>query len=537
MAVQEIGRLAARALWHVQREGVDDVFRPPLFHGAIEQRLLSDKDYRKSVISDVKRFLNDGKIKSVSSPIRFNIPKSRYAYRPASWIELTDTVKYLAIVLAETPVIERARIPQRDRVVWSYRTKPYGMVFDSGFNYSKFRERSAEISKSELFSVKVNTDIANFYDRINIHRLESILASIGCESKNIAKINELLLIWAGRNSYGLPVGCDASRILAEASLINVDNELIRRGITFTRYVDDFRLFAGSYLEANRNLNYLIDALDREGLFLNTAKTNMIDLSKALVDEEGFDQTEQPPEFDPIDTKTKEVRVVRVTGRYSSRLVRTYRCPGEEQIKLYQKIDLASLKSEIDKDIDVSEDKIRNFVKGFIYQNNKKSVTDICDVVSRHIHYMPYVVDALIKEKHRLSSDNKTELTPFFEKVLVGDQCTEYYKIAAFRLCSEPEFGGLEVCRTFIESMQIALSPISQREMILRMADLGDRSTLVTLRQKYWHFSLIARRAIFYCWKTTDKVLNAEKRAFMKTLHKTEADSLIVREAGKLLNTL
>jgi hypothetical protein len=35
--------------------------------------------------------------------------------------------------------------------------------------------------------------------------------------------HELLLFWANRDSYGLPVGSNASRILAEASLIDVDS--------------------------------------------------------------------------------------------------------------------------------------------------------------------------------------------------------------------------------------------------------------------------------------------------------------------------
>lgn len=532
-----MSRHAVRALWHVQREGVDDVFRPPLFHGAIETRLLADKDYRKSVLSDVKRFLHSPKIQSVSSVIRFNIPKSRYAYRAASWIELTDAVKYLALVLTEFPRIEAARLPLSAQTIMSYRFKPYGLIFDKRFNYASFRERSAEISKSGNFAIKVNTDIANFYDRVNLHRLESVLPSIGCDPANIAKINDLLMIWAGRNSYGLPVGSDASRILAEASLINVDNELVRRGITFTRFVDDYRLFATNFMEANRNLNYLIDALDAEGLFLNTSKTAMIDLKARLENVEeppGGPGEEQVAEFEPIDTVTKVERVVRIAGRYTSRIVKSYRCPGEDQIKIYQKMNLAELKLSIDKDIDVSEDNIRNYIKAFIYQAGEKSVPDLCEIISKHIHYVPYIVDALIKERVRLSGTERVKLRDFFASMLNGDQCTEYYKIAAFRICSEPDFNGLEICRKYIEGMPIALNPISQREIVLRMAELGDRPALVMLRQKYGHFSLTARRAIFYCWKITERVLPAEKRAFMKTLHKTETDRLIVREAGKML---
>ena len=137
-----MSRTAARALWHIRREGVDDVFKPPLFHGAIERNLLIDRDYRKSIISDVKRFLHDKKVRDVSSPTRFNIPKSRYAYRAASWIELTDAVKYLALVLEECPCIEAARVPLTERRVMSYRLKRHGLLFDKRFTYASFRERS-----------------------------------------------------------------------------------------------------------------------------------------------------------------------------------------------------------------------------------------------------------------------------------------------------------------------------------------------------------------------------------------------------------
>ena len=70
----------------------------------------------------------------------------------------------------------------------------------------------------------VECDISNFYDRLNIHRVESILRSSDkIDEDIIGLINEILLFWANRDSYGLPVGSNASRILAEAALIEVDN--------------------------------------------------------------------------------------------------------------------------------------------------------------------------------------------------------------------------------------------------------------------------------------------------------------------------
>ena len=75
----------------------------------------------------------------------------------------------------------------------------------------------------------VECDFSNFYDRLNIHRVESILLSSDSIDKDIVHlINQVLLFWANQDSYGLPVGSNASRILAEASLVEVDNYLISK---------------------------------------------------------------------------------------------------------------------------------------------------------------------------------------------------------------------------------------------------------------------------------------------------------------------
>ena len=69
-------------------------------------------------------------------------------------------------------------------------------------------------------------DVANFYDRVNIHRIESTLLSIdGIDERFVELINQILLHWAKRDSYGLPIGSNGSRVLAEIALFNVDRSL------------------------------------------------------------------------------------------------------------------------------------------------------------------------------------------------------------------------------------------------------------------------------------------------------------------------
>lgn len=95
----------------------------------------------------------------------------------------------------------------------------------------------------------------------------------------IKLINSLLLFWANRDSYGLPVGSNASRILAEVALIEVDNYLVSKGVDFCRFVDDYRIFAKNAAEAHNSLALLIHRLSKEGLFLNTQKTKIRNISE------------------------------------------------------------------------------------------------------------------------------------------------------------------------------------------------------------------------------------------------------------------
>lgn len=527
-----LNKIAIRSVWHIRTRGADDVFKPPLFHPSIEAAFCQDPIHRKHVIKEAEGYLSSHKITKADRPTRFNIPKSRYAFRSASWMEFPSVAGYLALVLSEAHIIEAARRPIDEKSVFSYRYKSYGRPFRREFNYASFRERSHELSKTGLYQVKINTDIANFYDRLNIHRLESSLINAGCSEKFVKKINELLLIWAGRNSYGLPVGCDGSRLLAEAALINVDNELVRRDVTFVRYVDDYRIFAKDYLQANTHLNILIEALDNEGLFLNTSKTKMIDLTKNDPETESFDKSME--EFESVDENEKVEILKRVANRYASRLVKTYRMPGKEKIREYRKIDLKNVAQEIESDIDVNENFIRQYLKGFIYQD-PKDIPRFLSIIERNFHFMPYFVDALIKEANRFTNDQRREIHDYFYGLLFDNRCAAYYRIAAIRLCSAPKYVNLLKSRDYFDRISIQESPITLHEFVLQFGKVADRDLLVCFKSLYWNVTPMVRRAILYSWRHSNKVINSEKRAFFKTIHKTEADPLLVREAGKLIS--
>ena len=82
------------------------------------------------------------------------------------------------------------------------------------------------------------------------------------------------------NSYGIPVGPYASRILGEAILIDVDTHLQSMGIDYVRWVDDYNIFSRSEQLAQSTVFELAEWLfTNHGLTLQSSKTKIIPVSR------------------------------------------------------------------------------------------------------------------------------------------------------------------------------------------------------------------------------------------------------------------
>lgn len=242
---------------------------------------------KKSVASDITSKL-DAVLNSNAkfATLEFNkisymlVPKkSFYDFRKCALIDIIDEIKYLSLVLLVASKIERKRVSSN--LAYSYRYKPNetGRLFDRKYNYSSFKNEYKKLSNMKKYKIIIECDIANFYDRLNLHRLNSTLLSFNdIDSKISNIIDELLLFWANRDSYGLPVGSNASRILAEAFLIEIDNYLLSNNIRFCRFVDDYRFFATNVSEANKILSIFVEILSKHGLSINSSKTKISDIS-------------------------------------------------------------------------------------------------------------------------------------------------------------------------------------------------------------------------------------------------------------------
>jgi hypothetical protein len=93
-------------------------------------------------------------------------------------------------------------------------------------------------------------------------------------------IEKLIKQVRSKQSYGIPVGGTASRLVAEAVLADSDSALADEQIEFSRFVDDFRIFVKEGQAPYSILAFLADQLaTTEGLSLNAQKTRLYELEE------------------------------------------------------------------------------------------------------------------------------------------------------------------------------------------------------------------------------------------------------------------
>ena len=147
-------------------------------------------------------------------------------------------------------------------------------LFDRNKSWRAYRECTISddyLQKGE--GVVVQTDISSFYEHIYHHRLKNCIRDLfPCDSTVADQIDRLLSKFASGRSFGLPVGGQCARVLAEVMMSPIDRMLSDAGIIWHRYVDDFTIITASQEDAYRALAVLSHALADYGLSLNRTKT-------------------------------------------------------------------------------------------------------------------------------------------------------------------------------------------------------------------------------------------------------------------------
>lgn len=214
-------------------------------------------------------------------PLRIYAPKNRATVRVVSLLHPVDLIVYTSLTLIVIDDLEANRIPVGKKTVFSYRadTSASNRLYRTDTAFPMFQARLKERNGRARVGYVGIADIADFYPRIYQHRLENVIESCSTtqRGRDVARVlaKKLIANLSGSNSYGIPVGPYASRVLAEAVLIDVDSYLISERLDFVRWVDDFYFFTRTEEQAQEILIALAQRLyETHGLTLSALKTKI-----------------------------------------------------------------------------------------------------------------------------------------------------------------------------------------------------------------------------------------------------------------------
>jgi hypothetical protein len=198
------------AVRHLCRYGDTDIF-PHL------PELAFFTDEEKAVVAelselDLDSYMPAGAIEALA-------PKGRYSFRIAHQLPALDTVLLLACVVEIGKKIEAKRQPVASARAFSYRFSvdaKTGQLFRGDRTYKDWLHKQQELIAGDTKIRRiVTTDISDYYSRINFHRVENLLDEVAPNHGAARFIKNHVKIIRAKQSFGLPVGGSAARVLAE----------------------------------------------------------------------------------------------------------------------------------------------------------------------------------------------------------------------------------------------------------------------------------------------------------------------------------
>ena len=507
-------------------EGATDV---ELFNRAFEIDYLKDKSVRDELCSAICSSIQNNKFSElkVHKLGHVLVPKKSLSdFRKCALIDIYDEIVYLTLVISIADEIEKMRLNKSDNRVFSYRFGRFkSKLFDSKFYYTAFRKRAMEKSYYDKNKVVVECDISNFYDRLNIHRIESILRSNPKIDENIISlINELLLYWANRDSYGLPVGSNASRILAEAALIEVDNYLISKGVDFCRFLDDYRIFAKNAFEAHSNLALLTLKLSKEGMFLNTQKTKVKDISnckKRNINNDDNNNHQNDIGFDEIDDEhTNPPKIIR---GYAGLIPSKFRKLSSMEIENLKENDLDELINIANNNMLIEAKEIIEIIRTIIAQEEYSRLTELPDILIKFPQFIPYFIDAVIKCEG-IAKEDLDKIQSDFEEWMTNGDVPEYIQVYLVRIYSTPLLENKEVLLKSFRNLKRNSGDYIGRALLESLDGKLSRGELLEIRDYYYRADRWEERQILKM--ISCGLSKGEKRAFFKDIKIHEDDYFI-----------
>lgn len=519
----DIAKAVSLAINNVQKEGLTDIFPRP-----DEVDLLKNTLFASEVAKQVEARLKANSLASLKvHPVQHVLfpKKDPFDFRRAALMQPLDTITSLALVISIADVIEKHRPQASKNRVFSYRFKPEdGLLFNPKYTYSSFDQHVRNIVRSPKTKVLVKCDIASFYDRLNLHRLESTLLGLPIDPNRVKLINELLLFWANRDSYSIPIGSNASRILAEASLISVDDFLISHGINFCRFVDDYRFFAPDTKSAHAWLTLFVERLFLEGLSINPAKTSLEDVS--------FRKTSPstaPVVLTPPPESRHESGPARLIVGYTGTIPTKFRELSEREILELKEENLEEAVESVKSKMLIVPDDIRRLLRILVAQADFEKLLELPEVLERFPQFTPMVVDLLIKKSDETSDATRSKLqTYFIDKLATAESIPEYLLIAIVRLLGARGYASKAPLLELFRNLKRNAGPFIGRCVIDALCGLATRNDVLEIRQYFNRADTWERRAIIRL--VNQHLSDGEKRPWLKNVKIHMAEDLFAIES-------
>lgn len=272
---------------------------------------------------------------------RFIVPKDEISYRLATQLDPQDSIILTALLHRFGQGIEDRR--QARDIVFSYRFGPsqeHGL-YSSQSAWNEFWERAQFCSLAS--SNILYCDIADFYNQIYHHTVENQLIDSSFPNQAIKWIIRLLESTTEGVSRGVPIGPHSIHLIAEATLIPVDNALAAEGMNFLRFADDILVFCSNKREARSTLGRIASILDKQQrLILQRHKTQFL----------------SPNRFRKLCSQMVEDRPINDDEKEMLNIVRKYSKGNPYAFISYDQVDEEDWEA-------LSEEKISSIIKEYV----------------------------------------------------------------------------------------------------------------------------------------------------------------------------